>query len=400
MQIIRNPFSFEMARTTRKLLKGSYNTKAAIYGSIAVLLSWTYALAPPAVGVYLLSQGEILRGILLPILIYIYISLFMAAWPFFFLIGWYYEGFWESLIATGGTVMVLLMPDWLMMRAMRSAEKAAMMDAEDMTYLDRGSVGPGKVEQGEPLAAPGEEDGEALASDPRQRSLFDLGGESDGLGAHQDLEEKTIIRCQNAACGGLLRVPAGRRLRITCPRCKESFIQDTSDPSPSPQRTQTKEVSAPPKTRPRMTPLFAFGFWAVAFGFSLGVVYLIGSSVGIQPSPVLMRPPSRGIPAAPAPLNAPALPSNQPQARRWEIDAEPPLPSVVVRPRNGAELIANPMKGGRGELIVVNGTANDAAVKLATLTSPPGFAGSSLCIKAKATLSSASVLVLTCSCSA
>ncbi len=130
MAWVRNPFSAELLRAAKNIRRGAYSTKAATYAFLAVGLSWLYGMIPLGVGLYLLSQGEILKAIVAPILIYLYVSLFLAMWPLFFLTGWYYEGFVPSLLGTGITVFVLLAPEWLMDRAIRAAEKAVAFDEE------------------------------------------------------------------------------------------------------------------------------------------------------------------------------------------------------------------------------------------------------------------------------
>lgn len=195
MRWLRNPLSFEILRTTRVLVKGSHNIRATIYAILALMLSWVYALGPLGVGLYFLTQAEMLKALVVPILIYLYVWLFLAFWPVWFLLGWYHEGFVASLLGTGITAVILLAPDWLMARAMRAAEKAAEIDAESMT-LDSGHAA------GEPDAA----------SSPAP--------DSPGM-------EESILKCPNPHCATNLRVPSGGHLKITCPRCNTTFVQHT-----------------------------------------------------------------------------------------------------------------------------------------------------------------------------
>ncbi|MBI4823274.1 MAG: DnaJ domain-containing protein [Nitrospirae bacterium] len=132
--------------STGELLHKTNNAKAYLYAGIALLWSIALQLGPLIVGIWLVFQGEWLKAILIPIVLYLTIGFYMAFWPFIavfiFIAGWIKYSFIESLLGTVTFVFIafilFLGPEWLMLRAFMAAEKAEKLKRR--TYVSDDTV--------------------------------------------------------------------------------------------------------------------------------------------------------------------------------------------------------------------------------------------------------------------
>ncbi len=149
---VTNPFSFACVARARNLLRNPGSTKAVVYGVVAVALDCLSALGPLGVGLYLLLQGEFLKAIGVSTILYLYVAFFLWLWPLGFLLGWYHEGFWLSLLGNGAIALILPAPRWLISRAMQGGEAAAGFEAEEPTAVNRPAGPPGVTAVGQELS--------------------------------------------------------------------------------------------------------------------------------------------------------------------------------------------------------------------------------------------------------
>ncbi len=126
----RSPFN--MLTTTSGFLRSANNTKAIVYGVLALLLQLIIGFSPILIGLGLLFRGMYLAAVLVPILIYIMYGLYMAFWPIWailmFIGVWREEGFLAALFSTVLFVFIMFLlfagPEWLITKANEAAMKA------------------------------------------------------------------------------------------------------------------------------------------------------------------------------------------------------------------------------------------------------------------------------------
>lgn len=126
------------------VLRGMHGTKAYIYAFIALLWSWAIGLGPIAIGLYIAMQGEVWRGILIAILLYVAFGLFMGIWPLLmlgsFVYGWYHADFITGIVNAVGYLLILAFvaaPEWFMALANREAQKADALQSQGTLSPDQ-----------------------------------------------------------------------------------------------------------------------------------------------------------------------------------------------------------------------------------------------------------------------
>jgi hypothetical protein len=125
---------------SRDVLRQTNNAKAWLFASLALLWTMVLNFSPIGIGIWLLFEGEFLKAVLIPIVLYLIIGFYMAFWPFIaifsFISGWIKYGFIESLLGTivfvAVAFIVLSGPEWLMYRAYKAAEKSEKLAMDDM----------------------------------------------------------------------------------------------------------------------------------------------------------------------------------------------------------------------------------------------------------------------------
>lgn len=104
------------------------NSKASLYAIVGLLISGVIHITPFYIAyLYIFDRGELILGILFPLLFWITVALAYAALPIIWIVGIFTTGFLDSTLGCLLFLLIFSLPDLCFWLAERQATKAQLL---------------------------------------------------------------------------------------------------------------------------------------------------------------------------------------------------------------------------------------------------------------------------------